>query len=346
MAVMTESALPRPRQVTMAGWMVVVGSVLAVVSVFERMAGLNSLEVRESVEEFLRQSPGTGLDVEGTLSVLRGVTMVAGGCAAATAVLGVHVLRRSRGARLGVTVLAIPLFVTGLVAGGFLTSVVAFAAILLWLPPSRDWFDGRPPPRRADREPASARTDAAPPAPPPPTASEPRAHPGFGAMPGPTGPPPGTWATQPPPPPRGARPDVVLWACLITWIFAGLVSLLMVMSAAVVATAPELVLDQLRRQDPEVTDDVLTQGTLTSALYGVAAVSVVWSVVASVLAVLVLRRVRWARVALMASTGGVVAFLLVGVAQGQLLLLLPVMAAVTTLLLLARPEVRRWINAP
>ena len=343
MAVMTESALPRPRQVTLAGWMVVVGSVLAVVSVFERMAGLNSLEVRESVEEFLRQSPGTGLDVEGTLSVLRGVTMVAGGCAAATAVLGVHVLRRSRGARLGVTVLAIPLFVTGLVAGGFLTSVVAFAAILLWLPPSRDWFDGRPAPRRPDREVAAPHADVPP---PPPTSTEARAHPDFGALPGPAGPPSGTWATQAPPPPRGARPDVVLWACLITWVFAGLAALLMVMSAVVVATAPELVLDQLRRQDPEVADDALTQGTLTSALYGVAAVSVVWSVVASVLAVLVLRRVRWARVALMASCGGVVAVLLIGVAQGQLLMLLPVMAALTTLILLARPEVRRWISAP
>ena len=44
--------------------------------------------------------------------------MVAGGCAAAAAILGYHVLQRSRGARIALTVLAVPLFVSGLVTGG------------------------------------------------------------------------------------------------------------------------------------------------------------------------------------------------------------------------------------
>ena len=38
--------------------------------------------------------------------------------------------------------LAVPLFVTGLVTGGFVSSVVAAAAVMLWFQPARDWFDG------------------------------------------------------------------------------------------------------------------------------------------------------------------------------------------------------------
>ena len=43
-----------------------------------------------------------------------------------------------------ITLLAVPLFVSGLVAGGFLSSLVAASAVMLWLEPSRDWFDGKP----------------------------------------------------------------------------------------------------------------------------------------------------------------------------------------------------------
>ena len=68
--------------------------------------------------------------------------------------LGYHVLQRSRPARLGLSVLALPLFFGGLATGGFLTSLVVAATVLLWLGPSRAWFDGTPlpgagPPRLA-----------------------------------------------------------------------------------------------------------------------------------------------------------------------------------------------------
>src|SRR3954468_14809817 len=134
----------RPRQVTLAGWLTMAGSALVVLLVFDRVSGLHSIETRESVERFLAEPPGRdlGLGMDGVLSALRTMALVAGGCAAAMAILGYHVLKRSRSARLAVSILAVPLFVTGMVTGGFVSSLVAASCVMLWLQPSRDWFDG------------------------------------------------------------------------------------------------------------------------------------------------------------------------------------------------------------
>ncbi len=169
----------------MAGWMIMGGSVLVVATVFETITSLNTLETREAVSQFLSEPPGEGLglDVPGALLVLRTVSMVAAGCAAVAAVLGFHVLRRNRSARLGVTVVAIPLFFTGMVTGGFLSSVVAASALLLWLEPARNWFDGVPAPPSPERAaagwpPPTPQSPEPPPSPPAP----PRAGAGNGAQ--------------------------------------------------------------------------------------------------------------------------------------------------------------------
>ena len=80
--------------------------------------------------------------MQGVLEIMRVFGMVAAGCATAAAILGYHVLQRSRSARLALTLLAVPLFLSGMVTGGFLSSVVAAAAVMLWFQPSRDWFNG------------------------------------------------------------------------------------------------------------------------------------------------------------------------------------------------------------
>ena len=93
--------------------------------------------------------------------------MVTAGCATAAGILGYQVLRRSRSARAAVTVLAVPLFLAGMVTGGFITSVVAASAAILWLQPARSWFDGTAPPaRRTPVVPAQPTPPSAPPAPP------------------------------------------------------------------------------------------------------------------------------------------------------------------------------------
>ena len=153
----------------MAAWTVVVGSVVVVFMGFETMASLHTLEMREAIEKFLAESPGAdlGLGVSGVRRrVIHVATLVASGCATAAAVLGYQALRRNRSARIGLTVVAIPLFLAGLATGAFFSSLVAAASAMLWLSPAREWYAGtwkpspaggsatRRPPKLARRHPS------------------------------------------------------------------------------------------------------------------------------------------------------------------------------------------------
>ncbi len=139
--------LPRPRQVTLAAALVMGASAMLVLSVFERLGNLRSVDSREAIERFVSEPPGSdlGLGVESVLDLLYVVSMIAAGLGTAAAILGFYVLKRNRSARIGLSLLALPLFVCGLVTGGFLASVVAASVAMLWLTPSRHWFAGTTP---------------------------------------------------------------------------------------------------------------------------------------------------------------------------------------------------------
>ncbi|NYG54535.1 hypothetical protein [Nocardioides perillae] len=147
----SKDAPARPPQASAAGWALVVGGAFVVLSAFESVSSLRSLESREQVEEMLAEPPasGLGLGVEGVLDLMHALTLVTGACAAAIAVLGWQVLQRNRQARVAVSALAVPLLIAGTVVGGLVAVVVATAAALLWVQPTRAWFDGvEAPPRR------------------------------------------------------------------------------------------------------------------------------------------------------------------------------------------------------
>lgn len=145
----------------MAGWVTIIGSALVVASVFAQIGALDSLDTRRGIEETLAQPPLDTLDlsVSEVLDAIRVLAMVTGACAAATAILGWQVMQRSRPARLALSILAVPMFLAGLVAGGFTTSLVAAAAVILWLQPARAWLDGDPVPERFLRPPGQARRE-------------------------------------------------------------------------------------------------------------------------------------------------------------------------------------------
>lgn len=145
---MSESKAPaRPSQVTMAGWVAVVGSALLVLTLFDSMAQLRSVEVRRSIEEFLATAPGSGLglDTDQVRAILRGTMLFAGAAAAAATVLAVYVLQRNKGARVGFSVAAVAIMLTAPVTGSPFAVLVAIAAVMLWTRPARDWFAGRAP---------------------------------------------------------------------------------------------------------------------------------------------------------------------------------------------------------
>ena len=375
---MTETKLERPRQVTMAAWMIIAGSVLVVGAVFEKVSTLHQLETQDAIRRFLSQPPaeGFGLDLESALTLVRTLSMVAAGCAAAAAILGYHVLKRNRGARIGLTVLALPLFISGFVIGGFLSSLVAVAAVMLWMAPARDWFDGVAPSPRDQSDP-QRRAEWPPPLPTPPPSS-PRPQQGFGSIPSgsPGSAPPTSPATGPPPaygppppgaqqypapppafPPYGAswqpaqrpgpgpRPRAVVAACVVAWVFSALAVVVVSASALVVAADPDLLIDEMYRQNPDLAAQAITQHSLQVLTYVTAGIAAFWAVAAIVLAVLVFRRSSWARIGLLASAGGAGGLCLVASLQ-SVFMVVPLFACVVTFSLLLRPDVRAWFAAP
>ena len=139
---------PRPRQASFAGWVIVIGSVLVVVSAFEQVAGLQSIESQEAIRDFLATPPGDGmgLDFDAAREILRVLALVAGAAGAASAILGGYALMRSTSARLGLSILAAPLLVGGLAVSGLVSGLVIAGVVMLWLQPTTSWFAGVTPP--------------------------------------------------------------------------------------------------------------------------------------------------------------------------------------------------------
>ena len=332
----------RPSHTTLAAGMVIGGSVGVVITVAEQLSGLNSLETRKGVADFLAEPPGStlGLDVSQALTLLRVALMVVAGCATAAALLGWQVLKRNHRARIGLSVLAVPIFLGGLATGGILTSVVAASTLLLWIGPSGEWFRGSAPTppgtdHGATRQPSHDPL-ATPPAEPPPAAAPP------------AGPPPGaprttTQLLAPPPgaPTTDRRPDALTWACVLTWACCGMAFVIMVVSVVLMATSPDLVLEELRRQNADLA--VGDVGLLRATTYVSASIAGVWSVAAMLLAVLAYRRVRWARLALVVSAAAAAVLCLLAVAS-TLVTVVPAVVCVATVLLLNRPDVRAWFT--
>jgi hypothetical protein len=346
--------VPRPRQVTLSASLVMAGSVLLVASIFERLGDLHSLETRTAIQRFLSEPPGSdlGVGLESVLSLLRTVSMVAAGLATAAAILGYHVLRRNRGARIGLGVLAIPLFLCGLVTGGFLASVVAASVAMLWLQPSRSWFLGDdPPPNDAD-DPASGRASGR---------ASVRADPAPGDLPllPPLEPPGATAAPQQAQPAwtpyastepwlqqrRPARPGSLVTACVVTWATCALAGLFAILMIAVLAADPGGLVAEMHRQNPALADEGITDATLKTVAWVVGLGCLAWALVSSVLAVLAFQGVRWARIALVVSAGGVAIACIGGSLVSPVLAAPGVLAAFTAVLLL-RPQVQRWFSRP
>ena len=325
----------RPPQVTVAAWMIMVGSVFVVLLVWDRIAGLHSLDTREALQPILDdpRMKDAGIQLADLLAVIRVVSMVAAGCATAMVVLGYQTLQRSRGARLALTVLAVPLFISRpgdrrlssrrRVARRRRHPVARARAPVVRrqvVPADRRRGRARPtrptrpvwpppydPARHARAQGPTARNAAAEPADRP----QPAARAGPAAAPVVWAPPPtsaygvpatAAVATRPAPgrptPGVGLRPDLDLR-------LAGRPRL---SSRSIVVLAPGL--RTVSRQDARAGPDLAERGFSDHLILVVCYVTcdplvLVWSLAAAALAVLAFRRTRWRWYALLVSTAGV-----------------------------------------
>jgi hypothetical protein len=340
-----------------------VGSVFVVLMVWDRLAGLHSLDSQKSLQGVL-DTPGikgSGLQVSDLMAMIRVASMVGAACATAMVILGYQTLHRSRSARIALSVLAIPLFVAGLVTGGFVAAIVVAAVATLWLRPARLWFDGlsatsgapvhpamqprmsarpddlRPPPPAQQTSPPPAQQTPWPPAQLPPSQQQ-------------WGPPP-VWAPPPtsaygvgvPPARPATRPGALLGACLVTWTVTGLALLTLLGSIAVLATDSGYVLDSMHRQNPGLADQGVSDHAILVTAFVMCGLFVLWAVAALVVAAFCFRGRRWAWYALLVFAAGLAAFSLLG-AIASLLMLLPLAAGILVVVLLVRPEVRAWMR--
>ncbi|GAA4670684.1 hypothetical protein [Nocardioides nanhaiensis] len=352
------ATLERPRQTGFAAWGILGGSALLVVSAFEGVAGLQSLETQEAVRDFLAEPPGSGLGLseQGARSVLRVLMLVGGASAAAAAILGGYVLTRSHSARVGLSVLALPLLVGGFAVSSLLTALVVGLIVTLWLQPSASWFRGEAPPE--PRRPAPSTASPAAARQPAPTSAAAPGSTASGSVPPMAWPPSG--AQQPAPygqapygqaPYGGAgvgqpvptrRPSSVLAACLVTWIATGLVALGIAATAFTLATVPDLLFEELQRQNPDALSSAgLTQGEVRASTLVLCGVALAWCVAAAVFAVGTFRGRSWGRRGLLVSAALVSGLSLVTM-LASVAMVLPLAAGAATVGLLLRPESRAW----
>lgn len=365
---MSQPTTARPFQVTVAGTVVLVGSILIVMTAWTRLAAVRSLETREGIERFLAGPPGEGLGltVEEAIGFLHVATLVAAGCAAATAILGWYVLRRDTKARLALSVLAVPLLVAGVFVDPLTPSFVAAATTMLWLSPAREWFatgSWTPPqPRQSQARQAQALGDQDRPAswPPPsstsvggnPAERPTGQHPGAHQEPPPQGRPFGS--TMAPPyapspahphpwgPASEERPRSVVTAAVLTIVMSVLVAAMALLSLALVGTSSELLLEEMARQEPELAQDV-TAAQLRTGTYVIGGACLLLCALAVTFAGFVLAGRDWARWALMVTAAFTMGTcLILAVVPGGLPALVPAFAAMVTVVLLRRPESRAW----
>ncbi len=350
----------RPPHVTVASAIVIVGSLFVVAQMWDRIAGLHSLDTRTTLASYLAGSrlADAGIDLAQLTEIVRITAMAAAGCATATLILGWQVTRRSKGARLALSLLAGVLVLAGLVSDWFVESVagtfwacgVGAAVVTLWLGPARLWFSDEPMPVMEKREhrplPGSSQ-----PGPPPPRYDVPT-RPPADQQPPPMQQawPPTAWT--PPPvsaydaPRRSAapvqRPSALLWACIVTWCCTGFAAVILVVSILTLAGDSQPVLDQAFRQNPQLAEQGFSRHDLLVMLYVVIALVLAGSAAAATFAALLYRGRRWAYYALLAAASLSSLFFLVS-ALGSLIGLLPLAASVGTIVFLVRPEVRAWV---
>ena len=267
----------------------------------------------------------------------------------------VVVLQRSHSARLAASIIAPVLLVSALITAGFAAALVTAAIAMLWVQPTRSWFDGVEPPKpyvRPGRGP-EARSGSGAEAPlaergsasalPPPRSGT--------ALPPPSGP-PSAWGLPAPRPTAGpggpvdsglrpmSRPRQVTTACTLTIVSSTVALGALAISLLFLTTSRATLVDEIDKELATTSYDTLTAETLADVMVVFFAVLVVWAVVAIGLAIATLRGSNVARICLVVSSFAAAVVSLVGV-----LVVVPLLftaAGIVSAVLLLGPDAKAW----
>jgi hypothetical protein len=336
---------PRPGQATLAGALIIAGSVVVILSAWDRIAGLHSLQgQRDLAADPLVTDLGMSLD--GLETMIRVLCLVGAGAAAAAAVLGTQVYRRSLSARVALTALTPLLLVGGIAISAFPAFLLIMGVALLWASPTRDWYAGRPwvqayEERRAAR--AALLRPPAPPVPPAPAAPgapEARHQPPYPApapVPRPVAGPRGRIE-------RGPRPPALIAACVLTWLTAPVVVAGLSLGMTKVSGESARVFAEMKRTRPQLVEAAqLTEQQVVTYLYVILAGMIAWALVAVLLAGLAYAGQNWARITLAVSGIGAAGLTLLGSGSAWPLIIVVALIAGATALLM-RGEIGRWYS--
>jgi hypothetical protein len=368
MGAMSEKPV-RPSQTSLSGWLVVLGSVFVVLGAFERVATIGSIKSQQAAADALDRAPSGALSVDDVQLALHVMAVIAGGLATLTAGAGWLVLRRSREARLVLSIAAPLLALMGLAVSPFAGMLVAAATLMLWLHPSREWLAGRPVPATSGGagQPAERPVDR-PVERPVETPPEPVRTPGPTHPPGPG--PSGTMSAMtytpgsesyPPPPQYGGsnpyggsgaptrRPGTVTAAAIITMVFGALTALgCGILGLTLLLADKNNVINDLQDQlgDQSAFDDYTFEDweNVLSAAGIIFLVLAVWAVISIVLAVGALRGSNGARITLIISAAVSIVVSLIG----TLIFLFPglnLIAAIAVIVLLFTGGAGDWYRA-
>lgn len=328
----SENAPARPPQVTLFGWLVIVSGVLVVFSAWETIGSVGSLATTEILQTMREEPPFQGVSLEWMREAYRISAIVAAGAAGGAVVFAVPAMGRDRLARVALSVLAIPVLLAGFVMGGLASTLLAVAAMMMWLQPSRDWFNGKDYVPPEPREPAShgSKAGAGPWA--PPTADQRHAD---GSTPA------GLPAAGQPAAAAGTRPAALLRACLLAGFFAAMTLALALMALVALVGDSAQMLAELRGQDPSLLNQGVTEQQLVVMVGVVLGLLAVWCAGVIVLTFKAQRGAEWARVTLLVAAAVSGLFALVAAAYSWWMIG-PVVAAALTVSLLARRDVVAW----
>lgn len=326
----------RPVQATLAGGLIIGGSLLLIALAWERVSLLHTLDVRESVEEWLRRNELSDLSVEEVITTIRVLCIVGAGAAAAAAILGFQVFRRSASARFVLAGLA-PLLLLGGVATSTPLGILSVLGVaMLWAQPTRDWYAGRPWAQRYQerREERLALMRSGSPTVP---HTGPSAPPQEGQVP-----PPPAFGLPPQRPLVVRRPGALKGGCVLTWVLTPLVALSGLFGVLRAVDESDQLFADLKEQQPDMVESSgMTEADVVTALWVLGAALILWCVAAAVLAVLAWAGQGWARIVLAVSgVGAALLALLLALSYPPVLVL--VLSIGLGVRMLLRPEVAAW----